>query len=66
MKGSRRLARLEKLLAASPCPDCQPGLAVLADAPAQPQHCPRCGRALHVIELLEEVVNCRGEVDPGA
>ena len=66
MKESCRLARLEKLLAASPCPDCQTGSTIIADAPAEPQHCPRCGRALHVIELVEEVVNSRGEVESGA
>ena len=65
MKGSCRLARLEKLLAINHCPDCWPGLTLLADAPAVPQYCPRCGRALQVTELVEEVVNSRGEVESG-
>jgi hypothetical protein len=70
MSIKQRLRRLEARRPPS-CPDCADGTLVIdrcvepeaAARVSEPHYCPRCGRELQVIEVVEIVVSTREEVE---
>jgi hypothetical protein len=60
MSIAQRLRRLEELCAARPCAVCaqvKPVVAVWHGDPLPPGHCPRCGRALEQVIVLDDGID---------